>query len=54
MKKILALLLVLCLLAAVFTGCGKEEPSLQETLQQTNDDGQQPAAAPESAPEAPE
>ena len=48
MKKTLTLLLVLCLLAAVFAGCGKEEPSLQETLQQTNENEQSPAAVPET------
>jgi len=52
MKKKMALLLVLCLLATIFTGCGKEEPSLQEAVQQINKNEQQPAAAPEAATEA--
>ena len=51
MKKYLALLLVGCLLLTMVTGCGKQEPSLQETMQQSAaNDPKQPAAQPETAP----
>ena len=52
MKKKIALLLTLCLLLTMVTGCSKEEPSLQETLQQDTTPGtQQPASEPEAVPE---
>ena len=54
MKKTIAVFLVLCLLIALLTGCGKQEPSLQETLQQTLETEQPPAAVPEAAPKVPE
>ena len=62
MKQTTAFLLVLCLLMAMMTGCGKQEPSLQQTLQQntptTPEQKPEPAPeqkpAPEAAPKAPE
>lgn len=50
MKKWIACLVILCLLAAMFTGCGKEESSLQET----NENEQQPAAVLEAESKGPE
>lgn len=38
MKKIVAWLLIVLLVGAPFTGCGKEEPSLQETIQQNTEE----------------
>lgn len=54
MKKWIACLVILCLLAAVFTGCGKEAPAPQETVQQANENEQQPTAVPEAEQKAPE
>lgn len=54
MKKWIACLLILCLLTAVFTGCGKEAPAPQETVQQANENEQQPTAVPEAEQKAPE
>ena len=53
MKRTTTVLLVLCLLITLLSGCGKKEPSLQETLQQPNDTEQKPEPAPETTLKAP-
>ena len=52
MKKITALLLVLCLAFCLLAGCGGSEPEDTGTVKKEAQTAEEPAAKPEAEPEA--
>ncbi len=52
MKRLLALMLSVCMMAAALSGCGKKEEPLEAPDSQTEDQGEEPAEKPAAEGEA--